>query len=222
MSGVKPSTNRLTPRILISAYSTGIFPMSEARDAPSIFWVEPKMRAILPLDSFHIPQSLKKKVRNKKFEVTYNTNFRFVIEACANIPRQKKGTWINDEIISAYSDLHEIGLAHSIECRLNGNIVGGLYGVSINGVFCGESMFSQATDASKVALVHLVARMKYCQLQLLDTQFITDHLKKFGAIEISARDYLICLEKALKSNSRFRSRVSEKEDLISLGKLLSD
>jgi leucyl/phenylalanyl-tRNA--protein transferase len=220
MSGVSPRPHLLTPEILVRAYSTGIFPMSESRNDPSTFWVAPKKRGILPLNDFHISHSLKKTVRRGKFDVSFDTDFRSVILACANTQRPDQGTWINDQIINAYTELHQLGLAHSVECRLDGNLVGGLYGVSLNGAFCGESMFSHATDASKVALVHLVARMKQCQLCLLDTQFITNHLKGFGAIEIPAHDYLVRLQKALESAATFKSKLPDEECRVALENLL--
>lgn len=221
MSGVAPGPHLLTPEILVRAYAAGIFPMSESRNDPSIFWVDPQLRGILPLDDFHISRSLKKTIRRQHFDVSFDTDFRATILACAETPRPDQGTWINDQIINAYSELHQLGLAHSVECRLDGTLVGGLYGVSLNGAFCGESMFSHVTDASKVALVHLVARMKHCKLSLLDTQFITDHLKSFGAIEIPARLYLTRLEKALESDARFQSQVSHDESKAALEALLT-
>ena len=220
MSGVSPRPYLLTPEILVRAYSAGIFPMSESRNDPSIFWVQPQMRGILPLDDFHISHSLKKTVRRDKFDVSFDTDFRSVILACADTARPERGTWINDQIINAYTELHQLGLAHSVECRLGGNLVGGLYGVSLSGAFCGESMFSHVTDASKVALVHLVARMKQCQLCLLDTQFITDHLIGFGAMEITAQDYLKCLHKALESAASFKSKLPDEECRVALENLL--
>ena len=220
MRGASPRHHPLTPEILIRAYSMGIFPMSESRNDPSTFWVDPKMRCILPLEDFHISHSLKKTVRKGKFNVSFDTDFHTVIVACAETPRSDKGTWINDQIINAFTELHQLGLAHSVECRLDGNLVGGLYGVSLNGLFCGESMFSHARDASKVALVHLVARMKQCQLCLLDTQFITDHLKVFGAREIPAQDYLNYLQEALESESTFKSKLPDKECRVALENLL--
>jgi leucyl/phenylalanyl-tRNA--protein transferase len=220
MSGVRPRPYLLTPEILVRAYSVGIFPMSESRNDPSIFWVDPKMRCILPLNDFHISHSLKKTVRRRKFDVSFDTDFHTVILACADKPRPDQGTWINDQIINAYTELHQLGLAHSVECRLDGDLVGGLYGVSLNGVFCGESMFSHATDASKVALVYLVARMKQCQLCLLDTQFITNHLKGFGAIEISAQDYMMRLQEALESSAKFKGKLPDEECRLALENLL--
>lgn len=221
MSQVTPGPHRLTPEILIRAYAAGIFPMSESRDDPTIFWVDPKMRGILPLDDFHVSRSLRKTVRRRIFEVTFDQDFRAVIEACAETPRPDQGTWINDQIITAYTELHQLGLAHSVECRQDGQIVGGLYGVSINGAFCGESMFSHVPDASKVALVHLVARLRLSGMRLLDTQFVTDHLKTFGAIEIPARHYLMRLEEALESDAKFRIDVPEAEAWESVTDILT-
>jgi len=177
--------------------------MSESRTDPSIFWVDPEMRGILPLDSFHVPRSLKKVVRKGRFDVSTNSDFAAVIHACAETPREDQGTWINDQIIDAYTALHDLGIAHSVECRVEGKLVGGLYGVSLNGVFCGESMFSHVTNASKVALVHLVARLKLGGGILLDTQFVTPHLERFGAIEIPARHYLLRLDEALSVTAEF-------------------
>ncbi len=211
----------LSPELLVRAYASGIFPMSESRHDPSIFWVDPPQRGILPLTGFHVTRSLKKTVRQRCFSVGFDSDFVAVINACAETPRPDQGTWINDQIIEAYSELHRLGLAHSVECRLDGKLVGGLYGVSLNGAFCGESMFSHATDASKVALVHLVARLRHCNMQLLDTQFVTEHLKSFGAIEIPAREYLLLLEQALESDAKFHCDVSEDESWDSVAALLA-
>jgi len=204
MSRSTPGPHILTPEILIRAYAAGIFPMSESRNDPGIFWVDPDVRGILPLDNFHVPRSLKKIVRQGYFEVSVDTDFAAVINACAETPREDQGTWINDQIIDAYTALHHLRLAHSVECRLNGKLVGGLYGVSLKGAFCGESMFSHVTNASKVALVHLVARLRGNGFKLLDTQFVTPHLARFGAIEIPARDYLLRLDKALSCEGEFQ------------------
>jgi leucyl/phenylalanyl-tRNA--protein transferase len=220
MAATSPLPNLLNPQLLVRAYATGIFPMSESRHDPSVFWVDPQVRGILPLDTFHVSCSLKKKIRKHYFSVEFNIDFPAVIEACAETPRPGQGTWINNQIIDAYTELYTLGIAHSVECRLDGKLVGGLYGVSLNGVFCGESMFSHETDASKVALVHLVARLKYCKMQLLDTQFVTDHLKKFGAIEIPARDYLMRLNHAMKSKAKFQLDVSGEDSWSSVESLL--
>ncbi|HER25788.1 MAG TPA: leucyl/phenylalanyl-tRNA--protein transferase [Rhodospirillales bacterium] len=193
----------LTPEILVRAYAAGIFPMSESRTDTDIFWVDPQLRGILPLDDFHVSRSLKKVIRQGRFDVSVDQDFAAVIEACAETPRQDQGTWINDQIIAAYTALNGLGLAHSVECRLDGNLVGGLYGVSLKGAFCGESMFSHVTDASKVALVHLVARLRLGRVQLLDTQFVTPHLERFGAIEIPARQYRLRLDEALSGTGEF-------------------
>lgn len=194
---------RLTPELLIRAYAAGIFPMSERRDDPEVFWVDPKMRGILPLDDFHIPRRLRRTVRQNRFEIRCDHAFPSVIAACAQSEKGRRDTWINTEIEQAVIELHQMGHAHSVECWRDGELVGGLYGIALGAAFFGESMFSRAADASKVALVHLVARLRHGGFRLLDTQFVTDHLKRFGAIEIPARDYLRQLEDALKFEARF-------------------
>jgi len=229
MTRPTPGPHRLTPEILVRAYAAGIFPMSESRDDPGIFWVDPEMRGILPLHDFHVSKSLKKIVRRKTFEVSFDTDFAAVIKACAENPRMGRegeqngdqGTWINDQIIDAYTELHRIGVAHSVECRRDGKLIGGLYGVALNGAFCGESMFSDVTNASKVSLVHLVARLRLCGFRLLDTQFVTDHLKRFGAIEIPARHYLMRLEEAINHDAVFMAEVSETDAQQSLDLVLT-
>ena len=218
--GIEPT--KLTPELLLRAYAAGIFPMSEARDDPGIFWVDPEVRGILPLEAFHIPKRLRRTVRSKAFEVRYDTDFETVIRACAETGRGRRNTWINDTIINAYSALHRLGFAHSVECWLDGELAGGLYGVTIGGAFCGESMFSHVTDASKVALVHLVARLKLGGYVLLDVQFVTDHLKRFGAIEIPARDYLVRLDEALQVGTSFHLDLSQTEEIESLEAVLKE
>ncbi len=212
---------RLTPELLLRAYTAGIFPMSDGRHDPDIFWVEPKSRGILPLDGIHISGSLKKTLRRKIFEVRCDTAFEDVIVSCAEACERRHDTWINDEIIRAYCELHKMGFAHSVECLDDGKLVGGLYGVSIGGAFCGESMFSRTTDASKVALVHLVARLRLGGYQLLDVQFLTDHLKRFGAIEIPADDYLERLNLALERKTVFNCRISPSKETEIIESLLS-
>jgi len=199
----------LSPELLVRAYASGIFPMSEGRNDPNVFWVDPELRGVIPLDGFHASKSLAKKVRKKIYDVSFDTDFSAVINACADMPRDGQGTWINDAIIDAYKELHGIGLAHSVECRKDGKLVGGLYGVSLKGVFCGESMFSHATDSSKVALVHLVARLNFGGFKLLDTQFVTDHLERLGAVEMPARTYLEKLDEALQIDAVFYSDAPE-------------
>ena len=181
---------------LLAAYHLGIFPMADGADDPDIYWVEPERRGIFPLQSFHIPRKLAKTVRRMPFEVTVDHAFRRVMRACAAPRPGRRATWINRTILDLYTELHEAGFAHSIECWREGALVGGLYGVSFASVFCGESMFSTATDASKVALVHLVARLRAGGYTLLDAQFLTPHLASLGAIEIDRREYLEKLEAA--------------------------
>ena len=186
----------LTPELLLAGYTIGCFPMADDRESSSINWYAPDPRAIIPLDSFHVPKNLIKVVRKNVFEVVTNRDFVATMVACAD----RENTWISNQIIEAYSALHHMGYAHSIECWQNNNLVGGLYGVAIGGAFFGESMFHRVTDASKVALVHLVHRLKFKGYTLLDTQFITSHLKRFGAIEISKEHYEGELKKAILVN----------------------
>ena len=204
---------RLTPELLLRAYAAGIFPMAETRDSDEIFWVDPRRRGVIPLEGFHVPRRLRRTVRRAPFAVTFDTAFDSVIAACAGTSEFRDDTWINPEIRRAYTELHELGFAHSVECwredRMTGDeLVGGLYGVSLGGAFFGESMFSRADDASKIALVHLVARLRLGGFVLLDTQFVTDHLRQFGTTEIPARDYLRRLEIALHTDAKFYSEVS--------------
>ena len=187
----------LTPDILLQAYASGLFPMAESRDDPTLFWVSPEMRGIFPLDGFHIPKRLARTVRADKFAVTTDTAFAEVMQACAAPAPHRMETWINDEIVRLYTALHAGGHAHSIETWFEGKLAGGLYGVHLNGAFFGESMFSRRTDASKVALVHLIARLKIGGFTLLDAQFLTQHLARFGAVEIPREDYLAKLADAL-------------------------
>lgn len=184
--------------LLLRAYAVGLFPMADARDDPEIFWVEPEQRAILPLDKFHMSQSLRKTIRSDRFMVTCNRDFTAVIEACAEAAADRKQTWISHNIQRSYVDLHKRGHAHSIECWQDDRLVGGLYGVEIGRAFCGESMFSRTTDASKVALAHLVAAMRLGGFMLLDCQFMTAHLASLGATEIPQKSYLGLLEHALR------------------------
>ncbi len=188
---------RLTPDILLRAYAEGLFPMAERRDDPTLFWVSPDMRGIFPLDGVHIAKRLARTVRSDKFAVSADTAFMDVMRACAAPAPGREETWINDEILRLYGALHASGHAHSIETRLDGNLVGGLYGVTLGGAFFGESMFSRETDASKVAFVHLVARLKRGGYQMLDAQFLTPHLARLGAVEIPRAEYLAKLNRAI-------------------------
>ena len=179
------------------AYANGIFPMSDARDDPDTFWIEPEQRAILPLEGFRLSKSLAKTIRQDRFVVTADTVFARVIAICAESREGRRETWINPDIEDAFCALHSIGQAHSVECWLDGELLGGLYGLAMGRAFFGESMFSKATDASKVALAYLVARMRIGGFELLDCQFMTDHLASLGAIEIAQEEYLDRLEAAL-------------------------
>ncbi|MEI7791556.1 MAG: leucyl/phenylalanyl-tRNA--protein transferase [Alphaproteobacteria bacterium] len=190
-------TPRLTPEMLLRAYAEGLFPMAERRGDPTLYWVSPEKRGIIPLDTFHVPHRLARTVRSGAFTVTADTAFRDVIEACAAPAPGREETWINDEILRLYCALHSTGHAHSIECWQDRELVGGLYGVRLGAAFFGESMFSRARDASKVALVHLVDGLKRGGFVLLDSQFITAHLARFGAIEIPREQYLMKLAHAL-------------------------
>lgn len=187
----------LTPELVLHAYAEGIFPMAERADDPDLYWVSPEMRGVLPLNSFHLPKRLARTVRSDRFIVTSDAAFVDVMRACAEPAVGRPSTWINEEIVRLYTALHAAGHAHSIECWREGVLVGGLYGVSLGGAFFGESMFSRERDASKVALVHLIARLKAGSYVLLDTQFLTRHLSQFGAIEIPRLGYLARLRAAL-------------------------
>jgi leucyl/phenylalanyl-tRNA--protein transferase len=199
----------LTPELLIQAYSVGIFPMAESGDDDEIFWVDPDPRGILPLDGFHVPKRLRRTVRQDLFRVDCDTAFAEVVESCAEPAPDRPSTWINDEIVSLYVGLHRLGAAHSVEVWAGEELVGGLYGVAIGGAFFGESMFSRVTDASKVALVHLVARLRLGGFRLLDTQFVTEHLRRFGAIEIPRTEYRRRLAAALRAKAHFLRELPE-------------
>jgi leucyl/phenylalanyl-tRNA--protein transferase len=186
----------LTPQLLIAAYCEGIFPMGH--DDGAIYWYEPSPRAIIPLDTFHVPRRLARTVRNGGFEVRVDTCFRSVMEACAEPAPDRPTTWIAPEMIDVYTELHELGFAHSVEAWREGRLAGGLYGIAIRGLFAGESMFSRERDASKIALVHLVERLRRGGFTLLDTQFVVgSHMLQFGTIEISRAEYKRRLAQAL-------------------------
>ncbi|MDG2044701.1 MAG: leucyl/phenylalanyl-tRNA--protein transferase [Maricaulis sp.] len=181
---------------LLDCYARGVFPMAEGRDDPRIFLLEPDERGILPLTDVHIPRSLKKSVRQDIYDVTVNLRFEDVVAQCATSAPGREETWINDDIRRLYTDLHHLGHAHSIECWRDDKLVGGLYGVTLGAAFFGESMFSTARDASKVALIHLVARLQAGRYKLLDTQFMTEHLTQFGGQTIAREKYRSRLETA--------------------------
>lgn len=202
---------RLNPEILMRAYAAGIFPMAQSRDDPELFWIDPEWRGIIPLNEFHVPRRLKRTVRRKHFEVTTNRVFAEVINACAESDKGRPDSWINDEIANAYQELARLGHAYSIECWRDGLLAGGLYGVSLGGAFFGESMFTRQRDASKVALIHLVARLRSGGYTLLDSQFTTQHLQQFGAIEMTREAYKSLLADALEIEARFPGSISDDE-----------
>ena len=190
---------KITPELLLHGYASGVFPMSDSVDDPEIYWVDPQQRGIFPLDKFHVSHSLARRIKLAPYKVTVNLHFSAVVKACAN----RAETWINAEIFNLYTLLHTMGFAHSIEVMDGEELVGGVYGVVLNGAFFGESMFSTRTDASKIALTYLVARLKFGGFCLFDTQFLTDHLASLGAVEISRADYRIELGKALLIDADF-------------------
>jgi len=193
----------ITPEVLLKAYACGIFPMAESADDPALYWLEPEERGIIPLDRFHISARLARTVRSDRFTVTVNRDFDGVLAGCAEPQAGRPRTWINERIRQLYRKLHERRHCHSLEVYQDEALVGGLYGVTLGRAFFGESMFHRTRDASKVALVHLVARLKAGGFKLLDTQFVTDHLKTFGAIELPRRQYHKLLEAALLGEGDF-------------------
>lgn len=204
MAGYKDDiVMEITPQVLLKAYACGLFPMAESAEDPGLFWLEPEHRGIQPLDDFHLPRRLRRTIRNDVFEIRISTDFQAVIDGCAHPMPGRQKTWINQEIRRLYGELFEMGHCHTIEAWQDNTIVGGLYGVSLFGAFFGESMFSFKTDASKVCLAHLVARLIVGGYSLLDTQFVTEHLSKFGAREVSQTDYNRRLGDALKLETDF-------------------
>lgn len=195
----------ITPQILLKTYAAGIFPMAESADDPSLFWVDPEFRGILPLDDFHLPRRLRRTIRSEPFEVRIDTAFQDVMTACAEEKPGRESTWINARIKTLYTQLFRMGFCHSVECWKDDRLVGGLYGVSIAGVFFGESMFARERDASKIALAYVVARMKAGGFTLLDTQFVTKHLTQFGAQEIERNLYHQLLGSALEAEGDFEA-----------------
>lgn len=191
----------ITPEVLLKAYAVGMFPMAESAEDPSLFWVEPEWRGVLPLDAFHLPRRLARTVRQDVFEVRIDTDFDAVIDGCAAPAMGRRKTWINGRIRKLYGELFRLGHCHTVETWQNGRLVGGLYGVSLGAAFFGESMFSRRNDASKVALVHLVARLVAGGYRLLDTQFITDHLAQFGTVEVPREIYAVRLEAAVQDRA---------------------
>ena len=189
----------LTPDLLLRAYAAGIFPMAETRDSPEIFWVDPRRRGILPLSGFHMSRSLRRRIRRESFTIRTDSAFEAVVAGCAD----RSETWINAKIAELYGALHEAGFAHSLEVWDGPDLVGGVYGVTLGAAFFGESMFSRRTDASKIALAYLVDRLRLGGFTLFDTQFLTDHLRSLGGIEISREDYRARLARALRGDADF-------------------
>lgn len=199
MKGSRDKQPVITPELLLRAYSIGLFPMADSADDPEIFWVEPELRGIIPLDDFHISRSLAKTIRRAPFDITFNADFEGVMKGCAASAPDRPTTWINSTILSLYTTLHRMGYAHSVEAWEGEELVGGLYGVSLGAAFFGESMFSRRADASKICLVHLVERLRERGYKLLDTQFTTEHLKSFGAIDVPKAEYEGLLARAVTS-----------------------
>ena len=203
---------RLNTELVLNAYRAGLFPMAENSNTSEVFWVDPEVRGIIPLDKFHISRSLKKLLRKKPYSIKFNYNFEQVIQACAEQSEQRNETWINQTIIAAYSELFKQECAHTVECWVDGTLAGGLYGLTIGGAFFGESMFSKRPNASKIALVYLVDRLFERGFVLLDTQFLTQHLKNFGAIEVKREKYIKLLSSAVSLDRSFHGRETFDEE----------
>jgi leucyl/phenylalanyl-tRNA--protein transferase len=195
----------ITPELLLRAYACGIFPMADSAEDPTLYWVEPRLRGLLPLDRFHVPRRLARTVRADIYDIAIDCDFDAVIAACAEERAGRRTTWINAPIRRLYGELFRMGHAHSVEARCGGELVGGLYGVQLGAAFFGESMFSESRDASKVALVHLAALLRASGFTLLDTQFLTSHLEQFGGIEVPRSDYIRRLDIAAGQMAEFRT-----------------
>ena len=209
----------LTPEILLAAYAQGLFPMAHGANSDYVHWICPELRGQISISEMHVPKRLKKtvrqmKVKGKPYDIRINTDFEYVIRACAEETEERVETWINAQIIEAYCKLHELGHAHSVECWQDNKLVGGLYGIALGAAFFGESMFSHKTDASKIALVHLAARLNYAGYDILDTQFTNPHLEQFGVYEISHQDYMARLEPALEKSCVFDFKDIPERDLV--------
>lgn len=208
LRGAVSNRAEVTPELVLRAYRAGLFPMAERRDGDRLFWLDPELRGILPLDAFHLPKRLARTALSERFTVTINQDFAGTMKGCAEATRERPDTWINPDIERLFGALHRLGHAHSVETRQAGALVGGLYGVALGGAFFGESMFSRVRDASKVALVHLVARLRLTGFTLLDTQFVTEHLSRFGAVEIPRSQYRRMLAAALARPAEFTAALS--------------
>ncbi len=203
MAAHDDTTIEITPQVLLKAYACGIFPMAESADDPALYWIEPQKRGIIPLDAVHVPRRLRKTCRSGHYEVRINQDFNGVIDGCAASRPGRRSTWINPSIRQLYGALFRQGHCHTVETYLNGRLVGGLYGVSLGSAFFGESMFSTERDASKIALVYLVARLVHGRFTLLDTQFVTEHLRQFGTLELDKAAFLAELEPAMNAKADF-------------------
>ena len=207
----------ITPEVLLKAYACGIFPMAESADDPGLYWIEPQLRGVIPLDAFHVPRRLARSVRANRFEIRIDNDFDSVITACAAPARGRGKTWINRRIRRLYRELYARGHCHTVETWVDGRLVGGLYGVQLGSAFFGESMFHRERDASKIALVHLVARLKRGGFKLLDAQFMTAHLANFGAVEIERDRYHRILADAIHGEARIeRTPLSGAECLAAI------
>ncbi len=193
----------ITPQVLLKAYAVGIFPMAESADDPSLYWIEPEVRGVIPLERFHVPRRLARTVASGRFDILVDTDFATVIDGCADATPNRPKTWINARIRRLYGELFDLGHCHTVEAWRDGRLVGGLYGVALGAAFFGESMFARERDASKVALVHLVGRLRTGGFRLLDTQFTTGHLKQFGAVDLDRRTYQQRLEAAIATDADF-------------------
>ncbi len=193
----------ITPQVLLKAYTCGIFPMAESADDPQLYWIEPQARGVLPLDSMTVPKRLQRTIRQEPYEIRVDSDFDGVIAGCAASRPGRRTTWINERIRKLYRELHRLGYCHTVEAWHEGQLVGGLYGVALGGAFFGESMFSEMRDASKIALVYLCARLIHGRFVMLDTQFVTDHLKQFGTIEVERAEFHRQLERALRTEGDF-------------------
>jgi leucyl/phenylalanyl-tRNA--protein transferase len=200
----------ITPEVLLKAYACGIFPMAESAEDPALYWIEPDMRGIIPLDGFHVAARLARTVRSTPFTVWVDRDFDAVIDGCAEAKPDRGRTWINERIRKIYRSLYDHGHCHSVEVYDGDSLVGGLYGVSLGQAFFGESMFHRARDASKIALVHLVARLRAGGYRLLDTQYVTDHLKTFGTVEVPKRRYHRMLEDAIAGDADFAALATDR------------
>lgn len=215
----------ITPQVLLRAYACGIFPMAEAADDPQLYWIEPQERGVLPLDAIAVPKRLARTIRRAPYEIRVDTDFYGVIEGCAASRPGRRSTWINDQIRQLYADLFAQGHCHTVEAWQDGRMVGGLYGVALGGAFFGESMFSYATDASKISLIYLCARLIRGNFSLLDTQFVTEHLRQFGAIEVDKSQFHGLLDSAIEKVAEYRRLPSDTPpeeilDIVSAGRIL--